>query len=82
MQINLQITYNDKTKKSVTATAADLVAFENHFDLSVARLEQNIRLTYVLFLAWSVEKRTKASALDFEAWVESVEEVELADAKK
>jgi hypothetical protein len=48
----------------------------------VAKLEQNIRLTYVLFLAWSVEKRTKATELAFEAWVETVESVELAEAKK
>jgi hypothetical protein len=82
MQINLQITYSGGNAKSVTAIAADLVAFENHFDLSVAKLEQNIRLTYVLFLAWSVEKRTKATELGFDAWVETVESVELAEAKK
>jgi hypothetical protein len=82
MQINLQITYSGGNSKPVTAIAADLVAFENHFDLSVAKLEQNIRLTYVLFLAWSVEKRTKATELAFEAWVETVESVELAEAKK
>lgn len=82
MQINLQITLNDGNTKAVTAIAADLVAFENHFDLSVAKLEQNIRLTYVLFLAWHVEKRTKATALEFDAWVETVESVELAEAKK
>jgi hypothetical protein len=82
MQINLQVTYSDGNTKSITAIAADLVAFENHFDLSVAKLEQNIRLTYVLFLAWSVEKRTKATELAFEAWVETVDAVELAEAKK
>lgn len=82
MQINLQITHNDKTVKTVTATAADLVAFENRFDISVAKLEQNIRLTYILFLGWHVEKRTKATGLEFEAWVETVEAVELAEAKK
>lgn len=82
MQINLQITHNDGTTKAVTATAADLVAFENRYDLSVAKLEQNIRLTYILFLAWHVENRTKATGLAFEAWVETVTTVELAEAKK
>ena len=78
MQINLQVTYSDGNTKSITAIAADLVAFESHFDLSVAKLEQNIRLTYVLFLAWSVDKRTKATELAFEALVETVNSVVLA----
>ena len=82
MQINLQITYNGGTTKSITAIAADLVAFENRFDLSVARLEQNIRLTYVLFLAWHVEKRTKGTDSEFEPWLETVDNVELVEAKK
>jgi hypothetical protein len=82
MQINLQLTYTDSTKKVVTAIAADLVAFETKFDLSIARLEQNVKLTHLLFLAWHVESRTKATALEFEAWLETVEAVEAAEAKK
>ncbi len=82
MQINLQITHHGDAPKPVMAIAADIVAFESHFDLSVARLEQNIRLTHILFLAWHVEKRTKVTGLDFDAWLDTVETVELADQKK
>lgn len=82
MQINLQITYNDGSKKDVTAIAADLVAFETKFDLSIARLDQNVRLTHLLFLAWRVEARTKATKLEFDPWLETVESVEAAEAKK
>jgi hypothetical protein len=82
MQINLQLTYTDNTKKVVTAIAADLVAFETKFDLSIARLEQNVKLTHLLFLAWHVENRTKTTGLEFEAWLETVESVEAAEAKK
>ena len=82
MQINLQISFTDNSEKLVSAIAADLVAFETKFDLSVARLEQNVKLTHLLFLAWHSEKRNKATALDFDAWVETVTGVEASAAKK
>lgn len=82
MQISLQLTYADGTEKTVSATAADLVAFETKFDLSIARLEANIKLTHLLFIAWAAEKRTGVTKDDFEKWVESVATVGMADTKK
>jgi hypothetical protein len=82
MQINLQTTFNDGTKKLISATAADLVAFEAKYDLSVARLEKEVKLTHLLFLAWNSETRNKATALEFEAWVETVSGVEAEQVKK
>lgn len=82
MQINLQTTFNDGTKKTISATAADLVAFEAKYDLSVARLEKEVKLTHLLFLAWNSETRNKATALEFEAWVETVSGVEAEQVKK
>lgn len=82
MQINLQTTFSDGNKKTISATAADLVAFEAKFDLSVARLEKEVKLTHLLFLAWHSEKRNKATALEFEAWVETVIGVEADEVKK
>lgn len=82
MRINLQVTHSDKTTKELSAVAADLVAFENRFDLSVAKLEKEVKLTHLLYIAWSVEKRTKATALDFEDWVETVESIGIADTPK
>lgn len=82
MQINLQITFADKTKKLVTSNVADLIAFESKFDLSVSRLEKEVKLTHLLYLAWHAEKRTKATELEFDAWVETIETVEAQEAKK
>lgn len=82
MQINLQITYNDGTTKDVKAVASDLVAFESKFDISIARLEQNLKLTHLLFMAWHVEKRTKQTALEFDAWIDNVEQIEVVETKK
>ena len=82
MQINLQVTFVDESVKVVKAIAADLVAFETKFDLSIARLEQNVKLTHLLFLAWHAENRAKTTGLDFEAWLETIESVEAATPKK
>jgi hypothetical protein len=80
--INLQVTYADGTTKQVEAGAPDIVAFETKFDLSIARLEKDFRLTHLFFLAWSVEKRTGGTKEDFETWLETVTLVEAAEQKK
>jgi hypothetical protein len=82
MQLDLQLTFSDGNSKLIKANAADLVAFETKFDLSVARLEQNVKLTHLLFLAWHSEKRTKATDLEFEPWLESIESIEAEEPKK
>lgn len=82
MLINLRVTYADQTVKDLKAIAADLVAFESEYDLSIARLEQNLRLTHLLFLAWHVEKRTKQTTSPFDEWVNTVELIETVETKK
>jgi len=79
--IQLEIVYADGTTKTVSALAVDLMRFEAHFDMSVAGLATP-KLTHLFFLAYSVEKRTKATELDFEAWVERIQIVREGDAKK
>jgi hypothetical protein len=79
--IQLEIVYADGTTKTVSALAVDLMRFEAHFDMSIAGLATP-KLTHLFFLAYSVEKRTKATELDFEAWVESIQIVREGDAKK
>lgn len=82
MNINLRITFSDGTSKVVTAGAADIVAFEQHFDLSIARLEQNVKLTHLFYLAWHSENRTKATTDSFEQWLENVAGIEADEVKK
>ena len=82
MQINLRIVYADGTNKDVSAGASDIVAFEEKFDLSIARLEQNVKLTHLFFLAWHSEKRTGAVKDDFTKWLETVDNIEAQEVKK
>ena len=72
MRINLQIQFEDGTSKEITANAADLVAFEDKFNVSVARLGDESKLSHLLFLAWHSEKRTKATDKPYEEWLSTV----------
>lgn len=72
MKLNLRIEYVSTGAKEITCSASDLVAFEAKFNLSVTKLGDETKLTHLLYLAWASEKRTKATALEFEPWVETV----------
>lgn len=80
--INLHVQFIDGSSEECVAIAADLIAFESHFDLSVARLESELRLTHLFFIAWHVLKRTKRTEETFDAWVEKVSIVTQGEAKK
>lgn len=75
MRFNLLVKFNDGTEKEITASAADLVAFEDKFNISIARLASEQRLGHLLFLAWHSEKRTKATDLGYDAWLDTVDTV-------
>lgn len=72
MKLNLRVEFNDSKVKDVTCSASDLVAFEDKFNISVTRLGEETKLTHLLFLAWNSEFRTKATGLEFDAWVDTV----------
>jgi len=79
MRINLRVELTDGNKKEVTCSAKDLVAFEEKYSRSVARFEQEMRLTDLLWLAWHSENRTKATGKDFDSWLDDVESIEPSD---
>lgn len=80
--IVLKIEFADDTTKEVSTSAADLIAFEERFDMSIAQLEKNIRMTHLFFLAWHASKRTGETKDGFEKWVEGVGMVTIGDVKK
>jgi len=82
MNFTLEIHYIGKDDpKVVNGIAADIVAFETKFDLSMSRLQKDAKLTHLMFLAWHVEHRTKATGKAFEEWLNDVEAVQAADPK-
>jgi hypothetical protein len=79
LKINLRLTYENKEPKEIVCSASDLVAFEEKYNRSVAKLEAEFRLTDLFFLAWHSETRTNATKKDFNSWLETVEVVEASD---
>jgi hypothetical protein len=79
MRINLRIEYTDTTEQEVVCSAKDLVAFEDKYQRSVARFEQEMRLTDLLFLAWHSLHRQKQTPKDFETWLDDVESITPSD---
>lgn len=75
MRLILRVEYENGTAEDVVSSAADLVAFESKYSRSIARLEQEMRFTDLLFLAWHSLSRRKVTALDFEPWIETVASV-------
>ena len=80
MRINLHVQFEDGTSKDITCNAADLVAFEDKFNISVAQLGQQSKLGHLLFLAWHSEFRTKSTTESYETWLETVSSVGDTDA--
>ncbi len=80
--IVLKIDFADGTTKEVSTSAADLIAFEERFDMSIAQLEKNIRMTHLFFLAWNALRRAGDTKDTFEKWVDGVGMVAIADVKK
>lgn len=79
MRITLRVTFLDGTTKEVTCSASDLVKFENHFNISVSKIEEELKISYLLFLVHAAEFRTKATTLDFDSWLDLVESVGASD---
>jgi hypothetical protein len=81
MKIRLKIHYTDGATKDVEACFADFVAFERTWQRSVMKMEQEMRLTDLAWLAWHSEKRTKATQKVFDPdWIGMVETLEMNNA--
>lgn len=80
MKIKLRVEFSTGEIKEVDALASDLVAFETKFDLSIAKLETELKITHLLFLAWHSLYRQKLTVDQFEIWVDSVDTIGAAEA--
>lgn len=79
MRINLRVEYSNGKQEDVRCSAKDLVAFEDKFQRSVARLEHEMKLTDLLFIAWHSLKRQGQTTNDFDTWLDDVEGIQPSD---
>lgn len=73
MRMNLAIEMQDGTTQEVTASAADIVKFEDKFNMSISKLESEMKITHLFFLAYTALKRQGKTDLDFDAWLDTIE---------
>jgi len=72
MKIALTVEFINGDKVDVDAAFPDFVGFERTWNRSVARLDSDLRLTDLAWLAWSALTRTKQTALRFDPdWISS-----------
>lgn len=80
MKMHLRVTNSDGSAVDVTVSAADLVAFEAEFNRSVAKFQDEFRLTDMYWLAWHSLRRTRAGIPAFTEWIETADpDVEFGD---
>lgn len=79
MQVALHVSYSDGSGVDVTATAPDLIAFERHFDKPFTVFGTEMRLEFILWLAWRSLSRQGKTGLEFDPWMETVESVGLQE---
>jgi hypothetical protein len=77
-QLSLRIELTDGTVIEVLSSASDLVKWEAYFNIGIDKLE---KVTHLLYLAWLAVFRLKKTAQEFDAWIDLVAKVEVADPK-
>jgi hypothetical protein len=78
VQIDLRVAFIDGSSADVDAVFADFIAFEKERRRSVVKLDADMQLTDLAWLAWHAEKRLNKTALKFDPdWVSTVRSVEV-----
>ena len=82
MALVLRVIHADGNTKEAEIKQIDFVRFEAHFDVSWNNATQNLSNTQLLWLAHSQQRRVNQTALEFEAWVETVDDLEFGEPTK
>lgn len=81
MKLNLRVEFLDgRTIDPVSVQMPDMLKFEEKFSLSIAALEKEQKLTYIVFLAWAALHRQKLTDKPYDDFVELVALVTASEA--
>ena len=75
MKLGLTVHGTDGKKRLAVVAFADFVKYEEVHDKSMAKVEAEMKVRDLAWLAWHCEKRNKVTALDFDAWLDTVEQI-------
>lgn len=76
----MQIDFAIKTKgavapQKITTEIVDMIAFEDHFSLSITTITEVPKVSHLTWLAWHACKRTGQTQLDFMEWAATLEDI-------
>jgi hypothetical protein len=72
LRLALHVDYDDGTGADVIASALDIVNFERKFDKSITVFADQVRVEYLLELAYSALSRKKLTTLSFDDWADTI----------
>jgi hypothetical protein len=75
MKLGLTVHGTDGKKRLAVVAFADFVKYEEIHDKSMAKVEAEMKVRDLAWLAWHSERRNKVTALEFDAWLDTVEEI-------
>ena len=77
MKLPMTVTGTDGKDRSSVAEFVDFCKFEEHHNISMAKIENDLKARDLAWLAWHSEKRRNQTALNFDEWCSTVEGIAL-----
>lgn len=72
LRLALHVDYDDDSSADVIASALDIVNFERKFNKSITVFADEVRVEYLLELAYSALTRKKLTTLSFDDWADTI----------
>ena len=75
MKLGLTVHGTDGKQRLAVVAFPDFVKYEEAHNVSMARVEAEMKVRDLAWLACHCEKRNKVTALDFDSWLDTVEQI-------
>lgn len=74
--IDLTVKTQDNDARSLKIGPADLIKFERQYGVGITQFgADTLRYEWLAFLAWTALRRMKETTLEFDAWIDTLEDL-------
>lgn len=77
MKLVLWVYGPDEESRECIAEFVDFVKYEEAHNVSMSKVEQDIKIRDLAWLAWHSEKRRNKTTISFDQWLETVSNISL-----
>jgi hypothetical protein len=78
MKLSLTVIHDGDTQ-TVTCGPVDMVAFEREHKCAIKVIAEEQKMEHLCWLAWQASRRTRKTVLDFDAWIDGLEDISVED---